>query len=600
MSPDKDGLGLGIAYEGLLSFIISPASEKISTPIFEFFKGFGEATLDEYGQLPTLLKYEVYSGDPNAREKIFQSYGLNPEQKVAIEDLFKKFGDFSQKHKTIAGLINFLSKIELEKAQFSPAGIALTVGPAFFKGIIAQPDMAGQYAWYFAKQFTVYAVKQNVIRPRLNTIALKLGTHVKDPATHQIRFKLTYNIQKATVSFFKKTATRLGLKAPLWLTKYIIPGFGQFSLAVTFLRGPLGKLKNFLIYGLGAFYLWLMQFGQAAVLGSIAGGITGAVLGFIAGNIPGAILGFVLGTVGGGLLAVSIPKILGGIGSVLSGSTATASAAAFPGALTAGITSAALPITGVFLGTTIGVNLFYYQFLQAGFNPYRDTGQTSIVQTSKELDDILQKAADDVCIPVAMLKAISRIEAKDVWNYTPEEIAKFSTDGWWKTATPEELKRGYCVDTCLTYDCAKINRKTDTYCEPGDTNPDCRETTVYGPMQFEEITWASRFYCPKNPDGTFDNDCLMKRCNLKTTISAAAEKIKANSGSTKCDNWDKDTVTRAAKGYCGSCGVTPTCKVEPKDKNTEEWKKWKICRDKNYQCGDDYCGLAWEYYQGYK
>lgn len=594
ITPDPDGLGLGIAYEGIFSFIISPTSEKISGPLFEFFKGFGERTLEEYGKLPALIKHSIYSGDQDAVNKLFTTYDLSPEQKVAIQDFFKKFQYFSGKHKIIAGAINILSKMELEKAQFSPVGIGLTVLPAFFKGVTSRPDMAGQYAWYFAKQYTIAFVKQKYIRPRLNALALKLGTHTIDRASHQIRFKFTFYLQKNTVGFFKKITFKLGLKAPLWLTKFAIPGFGPLLMALDFLGGPLKRLRDILGFALLGFYLWLYQFGIAAILGGLAGGIVGAVMGFVAGNIPGAIIGFALGTVGGGLLAITISKALGGIGGFFSGLVPTASAAGLP-ALTTGFASAAAPITLGFVGVTAGLNLFYSQFMYMGFNPYRDVSNVGAIEMNKDLGDLFQKAAQDACIPVAALKAISQIEAARVWTYSEEEIAKFSQYGWWKTATPDELKRGYCTDTCApaTTSCAYFNENTLQYC-PLPPPPTCRKTTVYGPMQFEELTWTFRV-CNKDIS---NKDCLMKRCVLPESIKIAASKIKDGAKSTSCTSWDEATVKKAAEAYCGSCGVLPVCGPPP----PKPWPdSYTECYRENSACGEeDYCEAAWENYQAYE
>lgn len=174
---------------------------------------------------------------------------------------------------------------------------------------------------------------------------------------------------------------------------------------------------------------------------------------------------------------------------------------------------------------------------------------STIPPGSADLAVIIGDAASKHCLPPELMMAISRMEAGRVWGWTDEEVSFFSQDRWWESATEAQLRQGYCYDTCQEpgVNCA---RRTDA-------NGNSRETTVYGPMQFEEGTWS----------GIMGGMDPMNRCRLDLAIEAAAIKLKANADEcppTYCDTddsnncsgpWDEQTVRYAARRYCGSCGL---------------------------------------------
>lgn len=553
---------------------------------------------------------------------------LSPAQITALETASSYIKTFHNQHPNLSKITSFYYQHTI--------GISLT--KAFGSQILWHPDYSlyipvqlGKI--YFSQNWELYW-KPSTIDWAVKNLPLKglgLGVWYKkndwglyenplERAKHavgnfvvkkSINFtgKVTYKIGHF---FGSEKITNTGLK--------LLSGelLGKLAGIWTIGGAIITKTLKYVGLGIGAIFLWATSYGIPGLIGfglSFTAGIAAGIkMGLIASAVGGPIVGIVVGAIttlvvtflGTGLtvwlLSHGLLPSFGGLG------ISTASAGGLATA-TSGLASAALPITGVFLVTTVGANLLYNQFLQAGFNPYRSEGLSSTYTQiqSNNLNEIFKQTADQVCIPLAALKSISKIEASRTWSYTDEEVAKFSTSGWWKTASQEELKRGYCVDTCLTNDCAKINRKTNTYCQPGDGNPDCKKTTVFGPMQFEEITWANRFSCKRNSDGTFDNDCLMERCNLKTVIVAAAEKIKANSNDKEtgpCDSttksWDKNTMMcRVAQSYCGSCGTDwcnntkrQECSLAPLSE-----EEIKTCL-KDPNCGEDYCGTAWTNYQG--
>lgn len=179
-----------------------------------------------------------------------------------------------------------------------------------------------------------------------------------------------------------------------------------------------------------------------------------------------------------------------------------------------------------------------------------------------DLADLFKQNAQQNCVPSAILMAVSQVEAPGIWGLNCQQIAKFSTPNWWENATPQEIKQGYCYDTCAATGL-------------------CSGTTVVGPMQFEESTW----------EGIMPGYSLEDRCRLDLSFLAAAKKIKTNSGTglEECNGWSETTVRKTAKRYCGSCG-TQGCQ-DPKNSNGND-----SCSP---GCGYDYCGAVWVLYQQY-
>lgn len=186
------------------------------------------------------------------------------------------------------------------------------------------------------------------------------------------------------------------------------------------------------------------------------------------------------------------------------------------------------------------------------------------------LTTVIGNAATRNCVPPALLMAISRMEAGGVWGWSCEDVAKYSRDQWWTSATPGELIAGYCYDTCAATGL-------------------CSGLTVMGPMQFEGGTWKGIM-----PEYTSNNTPypLMDRCRLDLSIEAAARKIKGDSGTgaNNCGPWNEATVRQVAKSYCGSCGLGG-CQNPANPPN-----------ECNAACGGegvDYCENVWLLYKQY-
>lgn len=194
---------------------------------------------------------------------------------------------------------------------------------------------------------------------------------------------------------------------------------------------------------------------------------------------------------------------------------------------------------------------------------------------SQNLEKIFEEVARQYCVPKAIIMAISQMEAGGTWSYRDEEVTNFSTPDWWEKEGCKmdekvvgDCTKGYCYDTC---------RVTDL----------CPSYSVVGPMQFEESTWNG--YKNQLED---DLSHEPHRCNLRDSIFAAAMKIKADSGtgSSECTDWNKETVRRATRRYCGSCGIAEECGTNP----TAE------CEQQHRACGYSYCEAVWLLYNEYR
>lgn len=171
------------------------------------------------------------------------------------------------------------------------------------------------------------------------------------------------------------------------------------------------------------------------------------------------------------------------------------------------------------------------------------------------------------CVPAGLILSLASIEAGS-FNYTDQQFTKYSTPGWWGSASAQDLQDGYANNTC-----------DKTYQDPntGQTLKLCN-ADVRGIMQFEENTF--NFYAKQFPPDITSNHTPDRR-NAKDAIYAAALFIRDHSGITDpkdCGaNWSQDTINKIAGAYCGNS-----------------------CNGFQAQCGSDYCGQAYNGYLSYK
>ncbi|MBP8591037.1 hypothetical protein KBI33_01025 [Candidatus Shapirobacteria bacterium] len=173
-----------------------------------------------------------------------------------------------------------------------------------------------------------------------------------------------------------------------------------------------------------------------------------------------------------------------------------------------------------------------------------------LILPSLELAEIIKRAAKDICVPEALLLAISRTEAARAWGYSSEEVKLFSTPNWWETPGAP-ICRGLCYNTCNPGECSQWD-------------PDCAWTNYGGISQEADVRGVMQFEL--NTFNGYRNELLgilgrePHRCLIPDSIYAAALKIKADSGTdnTQCDDWSDEIVRKVAKAYCGSCD-SPNC-----------------------------------------
>ena len=271
---------------------------------------------------------------------------------------------------------------------------------------------------------------------------------------------------------------------------------------------------------------WLAKKLAATKLGAALGSVAPGV-----GNAIGAIVGFGIDIFKGGLNLFSntLQKITGGE------TEAEKTIKANLGPLGK---IAVSPITLIIIGVPIllillSLSIFQMEgaaFLHEGigaeeYAPY----PSRIILPSRNLAELIRQVAQDLCVPEALLLAISRTEASTAWNYSPEEFELFSTPGWWEGADQATLYRGYCYNTCDFWGCS---------------------ADVRGIMQFVDTTF----------DGYQDQlrEILGRephRCLIPDSIYAAALKLKSNAGAegADCNFWSDETVVKVARAYCGAC-----------------------------------------------
>jgi hypothetical protein len=185
-------------------------------------------------------------------------------------------------------------------------------------------------------------------------------------------------------------------------------------------------------------------------------------------------------------------------------------------------------------------------------------GRTYIDIKSTTLKEIFKEAAEKIGVPVAMLKAIARIEAGRVFGYSDQEVSNFSTYGWWLGLTSEAptlngndplIIRGLGYNTC----------KYRNDCFSG--------ADVRGVMQFEINTW-------RGIERQIDFGHQADRRVIPDAVVGAAKLIKNHAlakGETSASGWSEEVVKYVAGRYCGN--------------------------PKSSACGGNYDNVVWAYYQ---
>ncbi|MCL5411825.1 MAG: hypothetical protein M1150_03800 [Patescibacteria group bacterium] len=191
---------------------------------------------------------------------------------------------------------------------------------------------------------------------------------------------------------------------------------------------------------------------------------------------------------------------------------------------------------------------------------YTGSGTTYVTITATSLREMFRQAANHVGVPVAVLKAIAKVEAGRIFGYSEDEVKNFSTYGWWNGLVSKAstlggndplILRGLGYNTC----------KYRTDCFP--------EADVRGAMQFEIQTW-------NGIASQIDFGHTADRRVLPDAIVAAAKLIKNHAitlGESSTSNWSEAIIKGVAARYCGN--------------------------PKSSACGGNYDNVVWDLYQEY-
>lgn len=578
---------------------------------------------DPLGRISVLYKYRLAGAKPEEIDVVINNMlrqdqqgqiKLSRSQKNALLEAGQYLKEFNRLHPKSAALMSLYYRNWV--SAFSVKAAA--------KILVQQPNMGIFIPYYMLREqwqrFVQLSVRPGVIEfsKKIPLVGFLTGFWYKpndwglyenpiERTKHRIQKAVLRKVVKTTSKALIKTGRALHIKK----LREVGTALGRKGVLNRFMFkwGFAGGISTGILKKagevVGLIFIWAFSHGLPAVLGATGGLIFGVIAGLKVGAVVSGAFGFlgpfslIPGAISFGLTVI-ISTGLGAwigdaLGHLLGYQTAVGAGAvgAMPAFLSPVLAAgAATPIVTGVLVTTVGTTLLYSTFIMSGFNPYRISDMTvGQIKMDANLDKLFKQAANEACIPVAALKAISQLEASGVWGYSPDEIKEFSTSGWWNAQgiSQSKLERGYCTDTCKKdgVNCAKIDWGRNTYCTQGEaSNPAfaCEETSVYGPMQFEALTWAGRF----------GKDNLMERCNLEKSIKAAADKIKSASEDTKScgggayqGKWSESTMKKAARGYCGSCG---TSECNPND---------AACITANSACGTNYCQTAWSLYKEY-
>lgn len=200
------------------------------------------------------------------------------------------------------------------------------------------------------------------------------------------------------------------------------------------------------------------------------------------------------------------------------------------------------------------------------------------------LSGLILDASRQACMPAAFLTAVLQVEAGGSFGFDQAQITRFDTYGWWQNAQPGgvncyngnqsgECRTAYCYNTCAGVD------GTSDICLPLD---------VRGPAQFLSTTFYGSQACTspegigsacKNPNYPAhyiatkirnDETYIANRCLLSDAIYGSAFYLAKRSQSVtfsgndysctyESNRWDpngaRDSICRAARAYCGSCGM---------------------------------------------
>lgn len=192
-------------------------------------------------------------------------------------------------------------------------------------------------------------------------------------------------------------------------------------------------------------------------------------------------------------------------------------------------------------------------------------GGRIIDSQSKTFNEVVSQAAQNMSMDPTLLKAILKVEAGGVLEYSEEEFVRFSTPGWWEGADAAAIKRGYAYNTCddPTAGCGAGN-------------------DVRGVAQFELATWKGIVSQLQFADGHEPD-----RRNARDAIFGSAVLNRRNAESyagTSNLEWTEDVIRAMARMYCAGPGA---------GKNPELVRR-RACGWDGTRGYDDF---VWDYYR---
>ena len=194
-------------------------------------------------------------------------------------------------------------------------------------------------------------------------------------------------------------------------------------------------------------------------------------------------------------------------------------------------------------------------------------GGRVIDSQSATFNEVVNEAAQNARMDPALLKAILKVEAGAVLEYSEEEFLRFSTPGWWEGADAASIKRGYAYNTCddPTAGCGAGN-------------------DVRGVAQFELATWKGIV-----PQLQFTDGHEPDRRNARDAIFGSSVLNRRNAESyagTSNVEWTEDVIRAMARMYCAG----------PAAGRNPELARHRACGWNGTRGYDDF---VWDYYRQY-
>ena len=180
------------------------------------------------------------------------------------------------------------------------------------------------------------------------------------------------------------------------------------------------------------------------------------------------------------------------------------------------------------------------------------------VRPGTSWDEITKTTSQKTCVPQAMIKAISVVEAGTVSNFSTKQMTLYNGFNWWneKKTTEKEICDGYAYYACTNQIPADSNFGGE-YCFGGPAYGLCsQDIKILGPMQTSDDEWnksKSRVITAlKGLKVQVDEKTVDRRVFLDGFL-AGGFTIKDYSYTQTCSGWNASVVETVARRYYGKC-----------------------------------------------